>query len=115
MKFILDAHLPASLAQYFVGHDVLHTSTMPEGNFTADRTINEISILEDRVLITKDTDFYHSYVAARKPKKLVLVKLGNFRLKELKAYFQRNSANIVELLQEHSFLILEPEKIRVLE
>ncbi len=115
MKFILDAHLPASLALYFVGHDVLHTSTLPEGNFTADRTINEISILEDRVLITKDTDFYHSYVAARRPKKLVLVKLGNMRLKELKAYFERNAATIIGLLEEHSFMILELEKIRVLD
>jgi predicted nuclease of predicted toxin-antitoxin system len=53
MKFILDAHLPASLALYFIGHDVLHTSALPEGNLTADRKINEISILEDRVLITK--------------------------------------------------------------
>jgi predicted nuclease of predicted toxin-antitoxin system len=90
MKLILDAHLPASLAQYFPGHDVLHTSFLSEGNFTSDSTINEISILEDRVLITKDSDFYYSFVASRKPKKLVLVKLGNMRLKELKAYFERN-------------------------
>jgi predicted nuclease of predicted toxin-antitoxin system len=115
MKFILDAHLPASLALYFIGHDVLHTSTLPEGNFTADRKINEISILEDRVLITKDTDFYHSYVAARRPKKLVLVKLGNLRLKELKEYFERNAATIIGLLEEHSFMILELERIRVLD
>ena len=56
MKLILDAHIPASLAQYFPGHDVLHTSFLPEGNLTADRTINEISILDDRALITKDSD-----------------------------------------------------------
>jgi predicted nuclease of predicted toxin-antitoxin system len=58
MKLLLDAHLPASLAQYFPRHDVLHTSLLPEGNLTSDRTINEISILEDRVLITKDSEFY---------------------------------------------------------
>lgn len=115
MKLILDAHLPASLAQYFPGHDVLHTSALPEGNFTDDRIINEISILEDRILITKDSDFYYSYVAVRKPKKLVLVKLGNMRLKELKAYFERNARQLITLLEEHSFLILEASKIRVLE
>jgi predicted nuclease of predicted toxin-antitoxin system len=97
MKFILDAHLPQSLAAYFPGHDILHTIELPEGNLTADRTINEISILEDRILITKDTDFYHSYVATRRPKKLVLVKLGNTRLKDLKAYFERNATNIVSV------------------
>jgi predicted nuclease of predicted toxin-antitoxin system len=72
MKLILDAHLPASLAQYFPGHDVLHTSFLPEGNLTADHTINEISVLEDRALITKDSDFYYSFVASRKPKKGLL-------------------------------------------
>jgi predicted nuclease of predicted toxin-antitoxin system len=54
MKLILDAHLPASLAQYFPGHDVLHTSFLPEGNLTADRTINEISILVLNALITEN-------------------------------------------------------------
>jgi predicted nuclease of predicted toxin-antitoxin system len=115
MKLILDAHLPASLAKYFPGHDVLHTSFLPEGNFTADRTINEISILDDRALITKDSDFYYSFVASRKPKKLVLVKLGNMRLKELKSYFERNAGKLIELLEDHSFIILEAEKIRILE
>ncbi len=88
---------------------------LPEGNFTADSTINQISILEDRVPIIKDSDFYYSYVAARKPKKLVLVKLGNMRLNELKAYFERNAGQLIELLEDHSFLILESLKIRVLE
>ncbi len=115
MKLILDAHMPASLASYFIGHDVLHTSSLPEGNFTSYQTITQISIIEDRALITKDSDFYYSYVASRKPKKLVLVKLGNMRLKDLKAYFERNAKKITDLLKEHSFLILEQDKIRVLE
>jgi predicted nuclease of predicted toxin-antitoxin system len=115
MKLILDAHLPASLAQYFPGHDVLHTSTLPDGNLTSDAIINQISILEDRVLITKDSDFYHSFVANRQPKRLVLAKLGNMKLKDLKAYFERNAGQMIGLLEDHSFLILEATKIRVLE
>jgi predicted nuclease of predicted toxin-antitoxin system len=115
MKLILDAHLPSSLAQYFHGHDVVHTSALPEGNLTTDATINQISLLEDRALITKDSDFYNSFVANRQPKKLVLVKLGNMRLKELKAYFERNAVQLISLLEDHSFLILEASKIRVLE
>ena len=115
MKLMIDAHLPASLALFFSGHDVLHTSTLPDGNFTPDDTINQITILEDRALITKDSDFYYSYLSTRRPYKLVLVKLGNMRLGELKAYFERNAPGIIELLEKHSFLILEAERIRVLE
>lgn len=50
-----------------------------------------------------------------KPVKLVLVKLGNVRLKGLKDYFERNASTIIDLLKEHSFLVLESENIRVLE
>ena len=66
MKFLIDAHLPQSLASFF-----------------------------------KD--------------KLVLVKLGNMRLKDLKSYFEQNARQIITLMQEHSFIILEPERIRILE
>lgn len=94
---------------------MVHTSAPESGNRTQDKSINTLSVLEERILITKDSDFYYSYVAARRPYKLVLVKLGNMRLKELKAYFQRNAPVIKALLLNHSFLILEPEHIRVLD
>jgi predicted nuclease of predicted toxin-antitoxin system len=115
MKFIIDAHLPKSIAAFFNEHDVVHTSELENGNRTKDKLINSISVLEDRILITKDNDFYYSYVAAKKPVKLVLVKLGNMRLQELKDYFNRNVATILALLEEHSFLVLERESVRVLE
>jgi predicted nuclease of predicted toxin-antitoxin system len=115
MKFIIDAHLPKSIAAFFYGHDVIHTSELEEGNRTKDKLINSLSVLEDRTLITKDNDFYYSYIAAHRPPKLVLVKLGNMRLKELKEYFERNASRLIELLKEHSFLVLEKENIRVLE
>ena len=115
MKFIIDAHLPKSITAFFSEHDVIHTSEFEEGNRTKDNRINSLSALEDRILITKDNDFYYSYVAAHKPVKLVLVKFGNMRLKELKVYFERNASTIIKLLEEHSFLVLEKENIRVLE
>jgi hypothetical protein len=36
------------------------------------------------------------------------------RLQVLKDYFARNAGNIVSLLEENSFLILEPLRIRIL-
>ena len=114
MKFI-DAHLPKSIAAFFNEHDVIHTSELEEGNRTKDKTINVLSVLESGILITKDSDFYYSYIAAGKPQKLVLAKLGNMRLTELKYYFEQNAGKIIELLNSHSFLILERESIRVLE
>jgi len=114
MRFILDAHLPESIREFFPEHDVVHTSSLDDGNKTADGYINDYTIREQRILITKDTDFYYSFIASRKPYKLVLVKLGNMRLGALREYFRRNSNIIVEQLTDHSFLILEPTRIRIL-
>lgn len=115
MKFLIDAHLPQSLASFFKDHDVVHSSELSEGNLTSDKTINTISISEQRTVITKDTDFYYSYLAKKEPYKPVLVKLGNMRLKDLKSYFEQNAQQIISLMQAYSFIILEPERIRILE
>ncbi len=59
MKFLLDAQLPRWLARWLQtkGHDVVHTRDLPEGNRTRDAAINELSVREQRVAITKDEDF----------------------------------------------------------
>ena len=115
MKLIIDAHLPKLIATYFADCDVIHTSQLEDGNLTSDDLINKISIDEQRILITKDSDFYYSYIGKRKPYKLVLVKLGNMRLRQMLFYFERNASKIIELLHENSFIILEQERIRVLD
>lgn len=114
MKLLIDAHLPRSICEYF--HcDCIHTSQLEKGNFTKDSFIISLSLKEQRVVITKDTDFFYSYIATGKPYKLVLVKLGNMRLTEIKDYFKKNSAKITSLLKIYSFLILEKGRIKIME
>ncbi len=115
MRFIIDAQLPKSICEFFSEHDVIHTSSLKHSNQTKDKYINDLSLKEKRVVITKDTDFYYSYIAAKRPFKLVLVRIGNIKLKELKKYFDHNSKKIIELLENNSFLVLERNKIRVLD
>jgi len=67
MKFIVDAHLPRSLAAFLCdnGFDAIHTKDLPDGNDTTDIQINALSIAESRVVISKDGDFYDSFSAKR--------------------------------------------------
>ena len=95
--------------------DCIHTGQLENGNDTKDSVINELSVQEQGILVTKDSDFYYSYLATQKPYKLVLVKLGNVRLKDLKIYFQNNCHQIKLLMENHSFIILEQEKISILD
>lgn len=81
MKFLIDAQLPPSLAMLLTerGHDAIHTLSLPEKNFSSDDFINKISIREERIVVSKDSDFYHSFILKREPYKILLVRVGNLK------------------------------------
>jgi predicted nuclease of predicted toxin-antitoxin system len=84
MKFLIDAHLPPSLKKVFqqAGQDAIHTLDLPDQNASRDSLLNQVSMAEHRVVVTKDTDFYHSHLLQGRPWKLVLLRTGNMGLKE---------------------------------
>lgn len=106
MKFLIDAQLPRRLAAKLraAEHDVIHTLELPSGNRTPDEAINEISLSEHRVVVTKDTDFVNSFLISRKPYKLLLVSTGNIRNNELEILFMENTERIIEMLTHHDFV-----------
>ena len=57
-----EAWTAGNLAIFAAGHDAIHTSNLPAQNRTPDTLVNDCSIREQRVVITKDTDFYHSHL-----------------------------------------------------
>lgn len=89
MKFLVDAQLPRRLAYRLrdAGHDVLHTLDLPKGNRTTDTEINDISIREGRVVVSKDADFVNSFLLSRRPQKLLLISTGNIKNADLEAIF----------------------------
>ena len=91
MNFLVDAHLPRGLCTLLqaAGHEAVHTSQLPDQNRTPDQFINELSVREQRVVISKDTDFYYSHLLHERPYKLVLVRTGNIRTRDLKELLQR--------------------------
>jgi len=71
---------------------------LPEGNRTSDKRINEVSVDERRVVITKDADFVNSFLITQMPYKLLLVSTGNISNKELESLFSKNMEAIVSAL-----------------
>ena len=69
MKFIIDAQLPKEIAWIFKnrGFDAINTDDLPDKERTTDNQIREISVNENRIVITKDTDFVDSYFVNRVP------------------------------------------------
>ena len=64
MKFIIDAQLPKSLSDLLNsrGHDSVHTLELPNANRTTDSEILSISKEENRIVVSKDSDFLESYL-----------------------------------------------------
>jgi len=106
MKFIVDAHLPKALARLLIdnGHDAIHTSDLQNGNDTDDIQINRISISENRIVISKDGDFYDSFSARREPFKLLHIKTGNIGNADLLRLFDKNLSAILREL-EHGAVV----------
>jgi predicted nuclease of predicted toxin-antitoxin system len=106
MKFIVDAQLPRHLAASLKwwGHDALHTLDLLSGNRTPDWRINEISMEEQRVLITKDADFVNSLLLSGVPFKLLLVSTGNVNNQALEEIFSKNISLIIEALNRYEFV-----------
>ncbi len=108
MKFIVDAQLPRSLAKFLCdkGHDAIHTLDLPEGNDTIDVEINRLSLTEERVVISKDKDFYDSFTARREPYKLLHIRIGNSTNAALLDLFEKNLDRIIAELGAGSVIEL---------
>ena len=104
MKFIVDAQLPKKLAYALreKGFAAIHTTELPTGNDTTDAEINRLSLAENRIIISKDADFYDSFTARKEPYKMLHVKTGNIKNSKLIELFDKNLELILKELHESS-------------
>jgi predicted nuclease of predicted toxin-antitoxin system len=117
MKFIVDAQLPLRLALWFryQGFDCVHTLELPEANQTKDDYIRNCSIEEQRVVVTKDTDFLKSFMVKRIPPKLLLVTTGNITNNHLMSLFSIKKETIISSLEAYDMIELNVEDLIVFE
>lgn len=115
MKFLVDAQLPKRLAVWLssLGYDAIHTRDLARENRTTDDEINLISIRDKRIVITKDSDFWNSFLWKREPYKLLKVTSGNITNSELELLFAHHVAQIVSLFEQHEVIELSRDAIIV--
>ncbi|MCR5887001.1 DUF5615 family PIN-like protein [Hymenobacter sp. J193] len=109
LRLLVDAQLPKRLAHWLTteaGCDCLHTLDLPEANYTPDGAISNLSMQEQRVVISKDADFVNTFLLHGKPHKLLLVSTGNITTNDLLALFQQHWPAIASALHQYSYLEL---------
>lgn len=115
MKYLVDAQLPYLLAEIMrqKGYDVVHTDDLPDKDETNDTTIRQLAMLENRIVITKDSDFQDSYLLFKQPPKLLLVTTGNIKNRKLLDLFRQSFQTIDRFFDTHSFIELSNDEIIV--
>jgi len=95
---LVDAQLPARLALRLgeLGHDVVHTPSLPDGIRTIDQQIAELADRDGRIVVTKDADFRNSHLLTGSPARLLIVATGNIRNDDLLNLVESRLAEIGE-------------------
>jgi len=113
MKFLVDAQLPIRLSKLLIslGYDSIHTLELPNRNFTSDKEITKLSLLESRIVITKDSDFYNSFLQRSEPYKLIFLRVGNLSTNELIGLFEKNINKIMNELVSNFVIEISTKNI----
>lgn len=107
-SFIVDAQLPYGIAILLRknGFDAIHTDDLPNKAKTTDSEIRILAKKENRIVITKDSDFFDSYILSKSPRQLLLISTGNIINKDLFNLFEKHLEMITIYFKSYNFLEL---------
>lgn len=80
-----------------------------------DQQVWDYAIENDKVILTKDADFYDKFMSSKVSPKVVYLQLGNLSLKELHNFFITNWNEIITHLEDGSMLVVQKDQIKVIE
>jgi predicted nuclease of predicted toxin-antitoxin system len=105
VKFLIDAQLPWRLAHWLNEHryDARHTLELPLGNRTPDHEVVACAIREERIIVTKDSDFVQTFLLTGQPR-LLFVATGNIGNPELESLLRRNLSAIEAAFTNFRFI-----------
>jgi predicted nuclease of predicted toxin-antitoxin system len=106
MRFLVDAQLPIGLARMLQrqGHEAEHVADLGMMQ-TPDKLIWAWAKQNESIIISKDEDFVILHNSDENPVRLVWIRVGNTRRKELLAWFERLLPLVEEKLTTGELLV----------
>jgi predicted nuclease of predicted toxin-antitoxin system len=109
--FLVDVNLPKRFSFF---NSPLFTHIVDIDAYMTDQQVWDYAIENDKVILTKDADFYDKFMSSKVSPKVVYFQLGNLSLKELHNFFMTNWAEIISHLEDGSMLVVQKDQIKVI-
>jgi len=87
--------------------------SLPKQNATPDREIIQLADQEERIVVSKDSDFLDNYILDDRPHKLLLVSTGNINNDDLIHLFEQNLETLQSLFEENAVIAINEDEIQV--
>ncbi len=107
-SFLIDANLPKQFS-FFNNENFTHVQDINPR--MSDSDIWNYAIQNNKVIMTKDADFYERSISSEVKPKVIYFQLGNMTLSELHNFFEVNWEIITDYLKETSLVIVRRENI----
>jgi predicted nuclease of predicted toxin-antitoxin system len=114
MKFLVDAQLPYTLREWLVkqGYNAVHTKDLQKGNATDDLEVIRVAESEQRIIISKDSDFIKLHILSGRPSKVLAITTGNIINSELMELFKNNFSTLLNLIKTHQIVEIDNTSIK---
>ena len=107
-RFLVDANMPYRFSLWN-SDDYVHQFDL--GNTWSDAAIWEYAKKNNLTIITKDADFTNRILVSEPPPRVIHVRIGNLRLRDLHQFLSRNWSEILKANQENKLVTVYIDRI----
>jgi len=107
-KFLIDENLPKTL-KLQTNDKFIHVCNLDKQ--MTDSEIWEYAKQNDCIIITKDTDFFERIILLGTPPKIIWIRLGNIRRRQLEQNIVNKWDEIIQKIDEYDLLEIHNTKI----
>ena len=111
-RFLVDVNLPYYFSLWD-NSDYIHQSDIDES--WSDKQIWDYAAANNLIIITKDSDFYHTILTTEPPPKVIHLRIGNMRIGQLHKFLNRVWPEVVMLIETCKLVTVYADRLEGME
>lgn len=111
-RFVIDANLPCNVS---VWQGESFQFVIEIDDEWSDSDIWNYARKNAYTIVTKDADFSHRIIVSKPPPKIIHLKIGNLKLRDLKTFIEENWRDIQSASKDHKLVNVYLDRIESIE